>query len=425
MNQSTDLSPSRGQSLDSPERLEALAATGLFDSPASEQYDRLTRLASSFLAAPTALMSLVDDRRQFFKSAVGLEEPWMTRRGTPLTYSFCQHVVTGGEPLRISNAPEDPRVRDSLAVTEIGVVSYLGVPIRTPEGHNLGSFCVIDTKPREWTDQEVQILRDLTFSLQTELNLKAALVEARGATAQAIAANRAKSDFLAHMSHELRTPLNSVIGFANVLLRNRDGNLADRDTQYLDRIKRSGVHLLGLINNLLDLAKIESGKTTLDIADVPLADLTAETLGQFEVVAAAKGVALVAEVPADCGSLRTDRGKLQQVLTNLVGNAMKFTEKGSVTVSVICEEGTPLRLTVRDTGIGIPADRLGAVFNPFEQAAEWTSARYGGTGLGLPISQSICGLLGYRLGVSSVLSEGTTFTIDFGEAPSAREIRLQ
>ncbi len=406
-------SQSRGQKLDSPERLGALEASGLLDSQASEQYDRLTRLASHFLSAPTALMSLVDDKRQFFKSAVGLGEPWMSRRETALTHSFCQHVVTSGEPLRVTNALEDPLVRDNLAIPDLGVIAYLGVPIMTAEGHTLGSFCVIDSKPRAWTDEEETILRDLTKSLQTELNLKAALSAAEGATAAAIAANRAKSDFLAHMSHELRTPLNSVIGFANVLLRNRSGNLPEQEISYLDRIKKSGVHLLGLINDLLDLAKIESGKTTLDISEFPLGDLVKETNGQFEIAASTRGIALEERIPDNCGDIRTDRVKLQQVLTNLVGNAMKFTEKGTVTVSVDCSDGVPESLSVSDTGIGIPADRLDAVFRPFEQAADWTSAKYGGTGLGLPISQSICELLGFRLSVGSREGEGTTFTISF------------
>ncbi len=257
------------QKLDSPARLESLQATGLLDSQASEQYDRLTRLAASFLAAPTALISLVDEKRQFFKSAVGLGEPWMSLRGMALSRSFCQHVVTSGEPLRVANALEDPLVKDNLAIPDIGVVAYLGVPIKSADGYNLGSFCVIDTKPREWTSTDEQILSDLKLALQTELNLKSALAAAEEATKAATAANRAKSDFLAHMSHELRTPLNSVIGFANVLLRNRPADSADKDAMYLDRIKKSGVHLLGLINNLLDIAKIESGKTTLSISDFP------------------------------------------------------------------------------------------------------------------------------------------------------------
>lgn len=407
----------RPQALDSPERLSALLATGLLDSPSSEQYDRLTRLASAFLNAPTALMSLVDDKRQFFMSAVGLGEPWMSRRGTLLSHSFCQHVVTQGDSLRVTNALEDPRVRDNCAIPDLGVVAYLGVPITTPEGHNLGSFCVIDSKPREWTPEEEQILRDLTTSLESELRLKSALASAQSATESAVAASRAKSDFLAHMSHELRTPLNSVIGFANVLLRNRDGNLADKDIVYLDRIRNSGVHLLGLINNLLDLAKIESGKMTLELSDVDVGQLMSETIGQFEVDAGSKGLTLDAHIPASCGSLRTDRVKLQQVLMNLIGNAIKFTEQGSVSVSVECEDSAPTRLVVRDTGIGMNPDRLDAVFNPFEQADEGTSARYGGTGLGLPISRSICELLGFGLNVQSRPGEGSTFTVDFGAAP--------
>ena len=131
-----------GQALDAPGRLEALYGTGLMDSEVSDRYDRLTRLASNLLGAPVALVSLVDDRRQFFKSSLGLAEPWASERETPLSHSFCQHVVTSGSPLRIENAPEHPLVKDNLAIPDLGVIAYLGVPIVGSAGDNLGSFCL-------------------------------------------------------------------------------------------------------------------------------------------------------------------------------------------------------------------------------------------------------------------------------------------
>lgn len=402
-----------GQALDAPDRLAALEATGLMDSVTSERYDRLTRLASSLLQAPVSLVSLVDGHRQFFKSSIGLPEPWATERETPLSHSFCQYVVTSGQPLRIDNAPEHPLVKDNLAIPDLGVVAYLGVPIVAESGQNLGSFCVVDVVPRKWTEKEEEVLSNLVEFLQAEISLKMALANAENLAERAQTASRAKSDFLTRMSHELRTPLNSVIGFANVMLGNKDGNLREKEINYLGRIQKSGVHLLGLINDLLDLAKIESGKMQINVESTPLQGLIEDTVAQFEIQAEMKGVKLECEFPG--GKLReiaADRGKLHQVLMNLVGNALKFTDRGVVKVQVVADEsGAPQTISVSDSGIGIAVDRADAVFNPFEQADGNISKTFGGTGLGLPISRSLCELMGFRLELVSVEGSGSTFTI--------------
>src|SRR5262249_33939719 len=152
-----------------PARLAALRLTSLLDTPPEEAFDRLTRLATTVLHAPVALVSLVDGNRQFFKSCVGLPEPWASLRQTPLTHSFCKHAVASGQPLVIADARRDDLVKDNLAVSELGVIAYAGIPLTTTEGHTLGSFCVIDTAPREWTDGEVEILQDLAASVMTEI----------------------------------------------------------------------------------------------------------------------------------------------------------------------------------------------------------------------------------------------------------------
>jgi PAS domain S-box-containing protein len=241
---------------------------------------------------------------------------------------------------------------------------------------------------------------------------------------EAVAANRAKSQFLANMSHELRTPLNSVIGFANVLLKNKQANLEDQQIGFLDRILANGRHLLSLINEVLDLAKIEAGRMDVVLERVDLAELVDETLGQLEGRVADRDVKLVAELPARIEPLETDSAKLKQVIINLVGNALKFTERGSVTVQVETDSDgdVPRAIAVRDTGIGIPPDRLSAIFDAFQQADGSTSRRFGGTGLGLAISRSLCRLLGYDITVESVVDEGSTFTIQLArpEEPSER-----
>ncbi|MBV9878893.1 MAG: PAS domain-containing protein [Gemmatirosa sp.] len=154
-------------------RLAALAASGLLDAPPSAALDRLTRLAARLLGVPTAVVSLVDAERQFFASAVGVAEPWATRRGTPLSHSFCQHVVASGAPLVVEDAPQHPLVCDNLAIPDLGVIAYAGVPLRTSAGHVFGSLCAIDSTPHAWTDDDLATLTDLAGAAVTELELRA------------------------------------------------------------------------------------------------------------------------------------------------------------------------------------------------------------------------------------------------------------
>lgn len=165
------------------ERLEALHATGLLDSDVSPSFDRLARLASHVLHAPVALVSLVDSDRQFFKSCLGLPEPWASRRGSPLTHSFCQHAVASREPLLVSDAREHHLLRDNLAIRDMGVIAYAGIPLIDADGHALGTLCVIDSQPRHWTTQQIQILSDIAASVVTEISLaQAAANDARRPT---------------------------------------------------------------------------------------------------------------------------------------------------------------------------------------------------------------------------------------------------
>jgi PAS domain S-box-containing protein len=250
-----------------------------------------------------------------------------------------------------------------------------------------------------------------TFSDITERQrARAAMQLARQAAEDS---NRAKSDFLARMSHELRTPLISVIGFANILLKNKAGTLRDQDITYLSRILDNGKHLLILINDILDLSKIESGKVQVEWESVDLATILSQTVQQLE-PQAKPGVILSSQVPAGLDQIISDSARLRQIAINLLGNALKFTQDGSVTVVVDVEPGTrrPSRIRVIDTGIGIPPDRLNAIFDAFEQAERTTARQYGGTGLGLPISRALCELLGYTLTVKSQVGTGTEFVID-------------
>jgi GAF domain-containing protein len=157
-----------------PDRLEAVRTTNLLDSDITPSFDRLARLASHVLHAPVALVSLVASDRQFFMSCLGLPEPWASRRESPLTHSFCQHAVASREPLLVDDAREHELLRDNLAIRDMGVIAYAGIPLIDSDGHALGTLCVIDSQPRHWTTHQVQLLRDIAASVVTEISLATA-----------------------------------------------------------------------------------------------------------------------------------------------------------------------------------------------------------------------------------------------------------
>ncbi len=235
----------------------------------------------------------------------------------------------------------------------------------------------------------------------------------RLAKSVAEAANQTKSEFLTNMSHELRTPLNSVIGFSNIILKNSENKLDEKEITYLERIQANGKHLLELINDILDLSKVEAGSMDLEIVSINVGVLIKDLISQVESQVAQKPVKLLQEMPETINAIQTDPGKLKQILLNLVSNAIKFTDEGAVTIKVLTDPNTerPTSISVSDSGIGIPEDRLKHIFDEFEQVDSSTQRKYGGTGLGLSISKALCELMGYTLDVHSQLGEGSSFTI--------------
>lgn len=396
-----------------PTRLRTLIETGLVDSDCEEAFDRFTRLASSLLGSRGALVSLVTDQKQFFKSQVGLPAKWAADRESSLDQSFCRKVVRASAPLVVDDFGEDQRMRDTRN-DESGVQAYMGVPLTTANDQTLGSFCVFEDHPRQWTDNELRLLEDLAASVMSEIELRLSLnaqtrlrISYQTAKEEAEHANHAKSEFLASASHELRTPLNGIVGMCELI---RSTPLSAEQSEYVQLLSLSSDALLSIVNDVLDLSKIEAGHFKLHPSETRLREVLSQDLKPLALRASREmlefSLDIEPNVPED---VYLDSNRLRQVLTNLVGNALKFTSRGGVHVQVERSAHDQLTFKVRDTGIGISAEQLAKVFEPFQQDDNAQTRQGLGTGLGLAIVRRLVDFMGGVVEAQSRPGAGSLF----------------
>jgi signal transduction histidine kinase len=333
--------------------------------------------------------------------------------------------------LRVPIVTNDPANHRQLALnpwmSEEGIQAFAGFPMVVGD-QLLGVLAIYHRRPLDRNTIELLTLfaqhaataiqEAHLFHLATEQTARLGAVNA-----ELERANQHKSEFLANMSHELRTPLNSILGFSQLLLEGDGGILTRDQRQDVDIIAQNGQHLLILINDLLDISKLEAGKAQLNRGEVEVEPLISECVESVRSLAKNKKLELTASVSAEVGRVFADGPKLKQVLLNLLGNAIKFTETGSVRVTAE-RQGAELVIGVRDTGIGVPLEDAERIFESFQQGQSGISGKYQGTGLGLAISRRLVEMHGGRIWVKSTPGQGSnfTFTIPQRAVPEAIDL---
>jgi signal transduction histidine kinase len=375
-------------------------------------FDAIVETASHLCEAEYALVYRLQDGKYHLATANNAEEEFVR-------YAREHSLIPGRGSLIGRTALENRTVHmpDCLADREYDVLEYqkvgkyrstLGVPLLR-DGVTIGVIALMRSVVKPFTEKQIELVS--TFADQAAIAIENVRLfdEIQDKSRQLAEASKHKSQFLANMSHELRTPLNAILGYTELMLDKVYGEPSDKMLAVLQRVESNGRHLLGLINDVLDLAKIEAGQLTLSPADYLIDDIVHGVCIAVEPLVAEKRIAFEVDMPADLPQGRGDQRRLTQVLLNLVGNAIKFTDSGKVCIRAAAENGS-FYVSVCDTGPGISKADQSNLFEEFRQVDNSITKRKGGTGLGLAISRRIIELHGGRIWVESIPGQGSTFS---------------
>ena len=315
-------------------------------------------------------------------------------------------------PVQVSDT-ELSRQKVSAIWVHDAIRAVVAVPLLRDE-HVTGALVIRRKVSGEFAPSIVKLLQTLASQSVMAIENARLFKESQAKSEQLAEASKLKSQFLANMSHELRTPLNAIIGLTEMLHEDARDLKRAEELEPLERVLRAAHHLLELINDILDLSKIEAGRMDMHVEAFAIAPLVDDVISTISPVATKNGNEIIVHCPQDVGEMHADQTRIRQALLNLVSNANKFTEHGSVTVDVarvMSKGGEEITMAVTDTGIGMSSEQMGRLFQEFVQADPSTTRKYGGTGLGLAISRRFCQMMGGEITVESQLGKGSTFTI--------------
>ncbi len=388
------------------ERVAALKRYTNLDTLPQEEFDNIVKLVTYICKVPFAHISFIDENMLWFKSKIGFDGSSVKREDT-----LCQHAILDYKVLEIQDTLEDEKSKNNPFVKqEGGIRFYAGVPLTTPDGYNIGTICAIDIAPKALNDEQKTAMSILAEHVISQLELKNKNAELDKQTKIAEMAVRAKDSFLANMSHEIRTPLNAITGFTDLLAQSP---LDSTQKGFVTNIQMAGENLMYVINDILDLSKIESGKLAIETAPFNI-KATLKHVYDLLKVKVPDTIEFNLFLDADMPEIIVgDKARMNQIMVNLAGNAIKFTHEGDITISVKKVEETDdryrLKFSVKDTGIGISKDKQESIFERFTQAEESTTREYGGTGLGLNIVKQLIELQGGEIYLKSEVGRGSEF----------------
>lgn len=384
-------------------RIAAVRATGLLDRPANAHFDRLTRVAATVLDVPVAFLSVIDADRDFYLSQHGFGEP-LSKTREQQGRTFCHYGLMGDGALVIEDTMSDKVFAAVPTVSSMGIRAYAGVPLLSADGQMIGSFCAVDFKPRQWSGEQIKLLSDLATLAMREIVQNSVMGANRELAKAAEAALAERQDVLAVMVHDARNPM-MLISMASRLVGNDKPEVRERAQKMLV----TGVQQLKeMLDELADASLFEKGNLKLRVEPTDVSSLVHAVEMMMQPTAQRREIRILTDIRDGGCFVHVDSGRMMRVFANLVGNALKFSERGTVvTVGARCLPGWA-EFSVADQGPGIAPEYLDSVFGRFWQGK---SDDRRGSGLGLAITKAIVEAHGGQVAVESVVGEGSTFRV--------------